>query len=52
MAGIGAWRMPMAAGLLTLSANACRLLGLEGPPPTTLDGLVALCHPEDRHLLR
>ena len=52
IAGIGAWRMPIAGEQVTLSANACRLLGIEGTPPNTLDGLVALCDPEDQHLLR
>ncbi len=52
IAGIGAWHMPMTGEQVTLSDNACRLLGVEGAPPNTLDGLVALCDPEDRHLLR
>jgi signal transduction histidine kinase/CheY-like chemotaxis protein/HPt (histidine-containing phosphotransfer) domain-containing protein len=39
-------------GPITLSPNACRLLGLEGAPPDTLEGLVALCTREDQHLLR
>ncbi len=52
IAGIGSWRMPMTGGPITLSPNACRLLGLEGAPPDTLEGLVALCNREDQHLLR
>ena len=52
IAGIGVWRMPMAVGPVTLSANACRLLGVENTLPNTLDGLVALCDPEDQRLLR
>ena len=52
IAGIGSWRMPMTGGAITLSPNACRLLGLEGAPPDTLEGLVALCNREDQHLLR
>jgi PAS domain-containing protein len=44
--------MPMTGGAITLSPNACRLLGLEGAPPDTLEGLVALCTREDQHLLR
>ncbi len=52
IAGMGSWRMPMPGGALTLSANAGRLLGVEGAPPDTLEGLLALCDPEDEHLLR
>ena len=52
IAGIGSWRMPMTGGPITLSPNACCLLGLEGAPPDTLEGLVALCTREDQQLLR
>ena len=52
IAGIGSWRMPMTGEAITLSPSACRLLGLEGAPPDTLEGLVALCTREDQHLLR
>jgi hypothetical protein len=52
IAGIGVWHMPSEGGPVTLSANACCLLGVEGTPPATLDGLVALCDPEDQHRFR
>lgn len=52
LAGMGNWRMPMKGGALTLSANACHLLGVDGAPPDTLEGLVALCDPEEQHVLR
>ena len=44
--------MPLTGGAVTLSLNACHLLGLEDAPPDTLEGLVALCTPEDQQLLR
>jgi PAS domain S-box-containing protein len=52
IAGIGDWRMPASGRLITLSANACRLLRVEGMPPDTLEGLIALYDPQDQPLLR
>ena len=52
IAGIGDWRMPVVGRLITLSANACRLLQLEGMPPDTLDGLIALYDARDQSVLR
>ena len=52
IAGIGDWRMPVSGRLITLSANACRLLQVVGMPPDTLDGLIALHAAQDQSLLR
>jgi PAS domain S-box-containing protein len=52
LAGIGDWRMPIPGREIVLSATACRLLGVEGAPPATLEELIGLCHPEDQTLLR
>jgi PAS domain S-box-containing protein len=52
IAGIGDWRMPVSGRLITLSANACRLLQVDGTPPDTLDGLIALYDAQDQSLLR
>jgi len=52
IAGIGDWRMPVVGRLITLSANACRLLHVDGMPPDTLDGLIALYDAQDQSLLR
>lgn len=52
IAGIGDWRMPASGRLISLSANACRLLRVEGMPPDTLEGFLALYDAQDQSVLR
>ena len=52
VAGLGSFEQDARTGLITLSDELCRILGLGAGALTDAAGLLRLVHGDDRHLLR